>query len=785
MRGTIGIAKKTVVSATAYATGLSTGPTHQYVFRLSVNGRILGDGPALPTPNAVQYQAWDVTQYLRTGTKDVFGALAYTTSDQRFELEVVVEYSDGTRTVWGTGSGWQALDGGSVYPAAGSVGTAYYTLPVEDLNAERYPFGFDTIGFSPKGWSAPVVKAAISGLTPLPTANMVLSQHHPVKVTQLAGATKNYLIDFGTTQTGGMLLNLTGKAGQKVIIRYGEMLASPTSVQSHLSAGNVQQDVYTLKAGAQTLQSWGYRTFRYVEILSTPQTMSAASTVDDDFIYPDQPSLSSMTTSNSSLNEVWAFTKNSIDDLNLDPYVDPARERGVYEGDNYIHQLSQAAVSGDTAEGLYSLQDGLDDMAVRPPQDSLTEYELLAPVAALDSWYQSGDYQALGGMYTDLKDMLQPVGSDGLVTLPVSSLIHNDAEFAGPDAQVGQPSLDLPESTETPASVRPAGVPTTLIDWPPTERDSFVFTGNVKDTVVSAFAYAAYNAMAQIAAQLGHTSDAATDSSLASALKSAIQADMFDSTTGAFYDGLTSSNPVTPIQHESMDTTVYVLAMGAASPAEAQKAAAFLAQHGITAPTGTAAGACSVYCAAYYLEALYDGGQGQAAINTLTSDSETSWRHMIDLGAGSTMEAWDPSVKSNLSYSHAWATGPDFVVPQDLFGISPLTPGWGTILIAPQPGDLASGSFTEPTARGAVKESFTQDGNGGISVNVTIPTTAAAQVALPGVQPGQTVDVDGQPVTANALTPSTQSSPSPLAIQDGATVAAVAVPSGTHTIATS
>jgi hypothetical protein len=69
-------------------------------------------------------------------------------------------------------------------------------------------------------------------------------------------------------------------------------------------------------------------------------------------------------------------------------------------------------------------------------------------------------------------------------------------------------------------------------------------------------------------------------------------------------------------------------------------------------------------------------------------------------------------------------------------------------------------------------------------VKVTIPTTATPQVALPGVQPGQKVYVDGQPVTASALTPSAQSSPSPMVIQDGATVAAVPVPSGAHTITT-
>ncbi len=362
----------------------------------------------------------------------------------------------------------------------------------------------------------------------------------------------------------------------------------------------------------------------------------------------------------------------------------------------------------------------------------------------------------------------------------------NDDQFTGPDAQVGQPSLDIPIQVGTPASntapYRPQGVPTALIDWPPAEYDKFDFTGNVKNTVVNAFAYAAYTAMTQIAAELGRAPDARLYGRDATSLRTAIDQDMFDSSTGAFYDGLDASDD--PVQHESMVTATYVLAMGAASPYEARKAAAFLARHGIRAPAGSTPGACSVYCAAYYLEALYDGGQAQAALVAMTSDSETSWRHMISLGAGSTMEAWDPSVKANLSYSHAWSTSPDFVVPRDLFGISPLAPGWGSVLIAPQPGTLTSGSFTEPTARGEVRESFTVNAYGQMSVRVTIPTTATAQVALPGVRAGQTVDVDGQPVTASALAPSAQSSPSPLAPQDGATVAAVPVPSGTHTITT-
>jgi hypothetical protein len=103
LRGTLAIAGKPVVAATVYATAVSTAPTHQYVFRLSVNGSVIGDGPALPASGAVQYQAWDVTRYLRAGSRDTFGALAYTPSNQRFLLQVVVEYAGGARQVWGTG----------------------------------------------------------------------------------------------------------------------------------------------------------------------------------------------------------------------------------------------------------------------------------------------------------------------------------------------------------------------------------------------------------------------------------------------------------------------------------------------------------------------------------------------------------------------------------------------------------------------------------------------------------------------------------------------------------
>lgn len=738
LRGTTWIDHKPILAATVYATGTSTEPARQYVFRLSLNGKVLGVGPVRP-PDPVtdtEYSAWDVTSALRGGN-NTFGALAYTTSDRRFQLELVVQYKDGTRQVWGTGPKWEGMDGGAVYPAAGSISPGYYAAPVENLDAEHYPFGFDTPEYQATaagGWRSAAVQPTIAGLTPDPAANVTLAAHKPVKITTLGPG--RYLLDFGVTQVGGLRLTLNGTAGDRVQILSGEVLSGPDTVRYQLSTGDVYDDTWTLRAGKQTLQYWGYRVFRYVEVTGAPQPLTTANTAALALVYPDQPSLSAVTTSSAALNEVWQFSKNTIEALNLNLYLDsPTRERsGDYEGDDYIHQRAQAMVDGDSALAQYSLQYVLTDMALGD-STPIAEFQELAPVAALAQYWQTGDPAVLTSLYSMLEQMLptQYLAPDGLIDMPVSP-------FGG-------------------ANPVP-GVPEQLVDWPASERDGFVFSP--QNTVVNAFGYAAYAAMAQIAAVVGDHAGARADAATAARIQAAMRAKLYDPATGAFRDGV-------GVAHEAIQSSVYAVALGVASPAEAKTAAARIARQGM---------ACSVYCAAYLLEALYDGGQPQAALNLLTADDSTSWLHMIALGAGSTMEAWTPALKSNLTYSHPWAASPAFIVPQYVFGVSALAPGWAKVLIRPQPASLTSGSVRVPTPRGEVSVAFTRHGTQ-FSAQVGIPATATAEVALPGVRAGQRVWVDGTPETARDLPAG--------AGPDGsaANVAVVMVDSGWHRIATS
>ena len=747
LRGQLAVDDKPVLAATVYATGGTTEATRQYVFRLSVNGTVIGVGPARPPNPGTEsvYCGWDVTRLLKPGS-NAFGALAYSAAHPFFTLELVIQYQDGTRQLWGTGKNWTALDGGAVYPAAGSVSPQYYTAPVEDLNAEQYPAGFDTPGYraaAAAGWAAAITKKPATRLIPDTAANVTLAAHQPVKITPLGPG--KYLLDFGTTQVGGLRLTLDGTAGERVRILSGETLSSPGSVRYKLSTGDVYDDTWTLRAGQQTLQYWGYRVFRYVEVTGVPQPLTDANTAALALVYPDQPSQSAMTTSSSALNTVWQFSKDTIESLNLNLYLDsPARERsGAYEGDDYLHQLSQAAVDGDSALAQYSQLYVTTDMTL-DETTPIIEFMELAPVAALAQYQQTGDPGVLRQLYALLKRLLPAkyLGADGLITMPVNPL-----DGAHPVA----------------------GEPVQQVDWPASERDGFVFTS--QNTVVNAFGYACYAAMAKIAGLVGDQPGARADAAVAARLRAAAQASLYDPVTGAFRDGTGTS-------HEAVQSSVYAVALGVASPAQAKTAAAVIARRGM---------ACSVYCAAYLLAALYDGGQPQAALRLLTADDSTSWLHMISLGAGSTMEAWTPAVKPNLTYSHPWAASPAYLVPSYLFGLSALRPGWQTVLIRPQPGSLTSGSVQLPTPRGAVSVAFTRRA-GQFTATVDVPATSTAEVMLPGVKAGQRVWVDGTPRTTAALPASLAAGDS----QDGTSAAgaaaaglgAVPVGSGWHTVST-
>ena len=162
-----------------------------------------------------------------------------------------------------------------------------------------------------------------------------------------------------------------------------------------------------------------------------------------------------------------------------------------------------------------------------------------------------------------------------------------------------------------------AGEPEQLIDWPATERDGFVFSR--ENTVVNAFGYAAYAAMAKIAAVVGDSRPPppATRRSPPGSSRRCRR----DCTT----------------RPPARSATASASATRPSSPASTRWRSGWPARPRPRRPPPAIARqgmACSVYCAGYLLEALYDGGQAQAALSLLTADRQHQLAAHDRLGRG-------------------------------------------------------------------------------------------------------------------------------------------------------
>jgi hypothetical protein len=130
------------------------------------------------------------------------------------------------------------------------------------------------------------------------------------------------------------------------------------------------------------------------------------------------------------------------------------------------------------------------------------------------------------------------------------------------------------------------------------------------------------------------------------------------------------------------------------------------------------------------MDALYNEGMEDHALKMLTKKDERSWYHMLELGAGMTMEAWDLKFKPNLDWNHAWGAAPSNLIAFGLMGIRPLRPGFTEAVIRPQTGRLKMAEIRLPTILGEVHEKITQDENNYV-YELELPPSMKARVELP------------------------------------------------------
>lgn len=689
LRTEVDLADKEIAWATLSATGSEFRTHSQYVYKAYLNGEFVGLGPTNRIGSEARFDGFDVTDQLRRGETNSIAALAYANaSTQRFQAELHVAYADGSEDVFGTDDTWKAMNGARAFPDAGSIGTNFFNAPRENLDARQFPFGFEAAGFDDSAWQPAVEKAVMPNLQPTPTDKVEQQLHDPVMIVEKDNG--NYFVDFGRTWVGGVQYDVAeGVAGQQVELRFGEITSAPETVRYALHTGNNFRDIVTLKDGEQRLETWGMRVFRYLEIVNPPEPVTAENLQALALVYPFDRETASFTSSDENLNQVYQLSKDSIESLNVNFYTDSwTRERINYEADGYLQQLSTLYLMEDLSLGRYSMN-YFKDNRTWP-----TEWPIYVVLSVYDAWRQTGNTEQVADYYDNLKAKLRPdwlEASTGLVRKTTRSNGCNS-----------QTDCDI-------------------VDWPTSQRDGYQF--REYNTVVNSLYYRATRDMAAMAEVLGRDADAVQYAEQADRLRDQINERLYDAETGRYDDGMNAAGEKTG--HYSVHASAFALAFGVPEDDQAARVADFVESRGM---------ACSVYCAAFLVKGLYDGGNGQAALDMMTDEGTSSWMNMIRLGAGSTMEAWDPSQKSNLTFSHPWAASPAFNVPAGLFGIQPISNGYGEFQVKPQAGDLASASITVPTVRGPISAAFDHDARGRTELSVTVPgnTSATVHVPLPG-----------------------------------------------------
>lgn len=397
--------------------------------------------------------------------------------------------------------------------------------------------------------------------------------------------------------------------------------------------------------------------------------------------------------SDETLNRIWDLCKYSIKATTYaGVYVDGDRERIPYEADAYLNQLSHYATDDDVKMAARTF-DWLMENGTWP-----SEWAPHMVFMAHAEWMYSGDNEWLKHRYESLKakTLLDRSGEDGLVR----------------SNQLDQKKHDI-------------------VDWPPKERDGFVFTEI--NTVVNAFHIEALKRMAEMARAIGKNGEADSFDARVELALASFQENLFDKAAGIYRDGVGT-------EHSSIHANFFPLAFGLVPENKIQ---------GVLAWLETKKMECSPYAAQYFMEALLQNDQTNKAFELITADGDRSWKHMVNSGTTITWEAWDLKYKPNQDWNHAWGAAPANLFPRFVLGVQSAAPGWSSVTIRPCPGNLTFAKGKVPTTNGPIEVDWKQDND--FKLSLKLPEGVRAKVEIPARDGEAGVWIDGQPTEATKL----------------------------------
>lgn len=266
---------KPINRATVYATALG-------LYELHINGKKAGRDHFTPGwtdyNKRIYYNTYDVTGFLGKG-ENVIGSLLgdgwycgytghackreYYGVNSRFLTQLHIEFDDGSEQIVSSDKSWKASEG-AFLEADMLMGETY--------DSRKEPTGWDKAGFDDSNWKAvdtgTKTKGKLQSYPGIPVRKF--KEIEPVSITEPEKG--HYVFDMGSNIAGWARLKVTGKAGDKIVLRFAERLNEDGSIYTENLRRARATDTYICRGSGEKVWEprFTFHGFQYVEVTGYP-----------------------------------------------------------------------------------------------------------------------------------------------------------------------------------------------------------------------------------------------------------------------------------------------------------------------------------------------------------------------------------------------------------------------------------------------------------------------------------------------------------------------------------
>lgn len=695
-------AGKSLAKATAYVCGV--GYHQLYINSKPVTDAVLEQGYTRYDKRLL-YTSYDVTPLMTQGKNSIAAALGngwmnvQTRTIWNFDkigwrktprllLNLVLEYADGTTETIVTDGSWKwhagAVQFNSLY--AGEIYDARQEMP-----------GWKETAFDDSHWVQAFTTVSPGGtleLQQMPSVKIIRSIK-PVGVKELGNG--RWLFDMGQNFAGVATLAVEGKAGDSVILRYGEVLKNGQLDLQHNASQMIgpaadpqfQTDIYVLKGGRKEwyTPAFTYHGFQYVEVQASAGIRMNKESLEGLFYSTGFTSAGRFNSSDTMLNKLYAAALQSYQSNYISIPTDcPQREKSGWTADAHI----AAEMGLWNFDAASSYRKWLRDLRDVQLEDG--NLPGIAPTNGRGYHWTSNTDDGFG-----------PAWGSALPLITWYLYLYKG------DTTVLEENFAAIKRMTDRLAMRSKGYlySTGFGDW-------LALQETPVPLISTAYFYTDARLVSKMAAILGKTKIAAAYGSLADSIKHAFHARFFDAAKGAYKDSTVTAMSCA-LFHD--------LCPDALRPQVAAQLNAAIVKRNYHTDFG-------MLGTKYVLNALSDAGYVNTAYRLLTDTAYAGWGHWIANGATTLFEDW----KGEFSHNHAYAGDYAAWYYKSLAGIQPVeqTPGFKQFKVQPVfPEGVQDIAVTHNTPYGEVAVSWKRK-NTGIDFMVTVPQATTARLLLPG-----------------------------------------------------